>query len=87
MGYDKGGGERGQGASAYEEEGPMELGIKRKNFCKEGEEQLCRSVLIVIQDHIVGNQKKTGVFWERIDAHYNEYRPRVYKSSKSFESK
>ena len=49
-----------------EEGGHVRPGVKGKNFCKDEEEQLCRSVLHVTQDRIVGKQQKTGVFWDWI---------------------
>ena len=53
-----------------EEGGPVRPGVKDKNLCKDEKEQLCRSVLHVTQDRIVGNQQIACVFWERITTHY-----------------
>ena len=58
-----------------EEGRPVQHGVKGKNFCKDEEEQLCRSVLHVTQNHIVGNQQIASVFWERITTHYQEIQP------------
>lgn len=48
---------------------------KGKNFVKEEERQLTRSVLHVTQDPIVGNGQKGSSFWERISVHYEDNRP------------
>ena len=58
-----------------EEGGHVRPSVKGKNFCKDEEEQLCRNVLHVTQDRIVGNQQRAGVFWERITTHYQENQP------------
>ena len=39
--------------------------MKGKVYLREEEEQLCRSVMHVSQDQIIGNQQRVGVFWER----------------------
>ena len=51
------------------------------------EEQLCKSVLLVSQDRVVGNQQKASVFWERITEHYNENRPDGVRPLRSLETK
>jgi hypothetical protein len=48
-----------------EEGGLVRPSVKGKNFCKDVEGQLCRSVLHVTQDRIVGNQHRVGIFWVR----------------------
>jgi hypothetical protein len=53
-----------------EEGGHVRPSVKGKKFWKDEEEELCRSVLHVTQDHIVGNQQRAGVFWDRITTHY-----------------
>ena len=52
----------------------MEKAVKGKNFVKEEERQLTKSVLHVTQDPIVGNGQKGSSFWERISVHYEENR-------------
>ena len=47
--------ERGGGMRSPEG-GPTKVGCKGKNFIRVEEEQLCRSVLLVSQDRVVGNQ-------------------------------
>jgi hypothetical protein len=58
-----------------EEGGHIRPGVKGKNLWKDEEEQLCRSVLHVTQDRIVGNQQRASVFWDRITTHYQENQP------------
>ena len=70
-----------------EERGHVRPGVKGKNFCKDEEEQLCRSVLHVTQDRIVGNQQRAGVFWERITTHYQENQPQGPRPQRSLETK
>ena len=66
--------ERGGGLGSPEG-GPAKVGCKGNFFIRVEEEQLCKSVMLVSQDRVVGNQQKAGVFWERITKHYNENRP------------
>jgi hypothetical protein len=66
--------ERGGGVGSPEG-GPAKVGCKGKNFIRVEEEQLCRNVMLVSQDRVVGNQQKADVFWERITEHYNANRP------------
>ena len=63
------------------------MGCKGKNFIRVEEEQLCKSVMLVSQDRVVGNQQKAGVFWERIAEHYNENRPDGVRPLRSLETK
>lgn len=65
----------------------MRPGTKGRNFVREEEEQLCRSVLHVSQDRITGNQQRAGVFWERIHEHYNLHKPFGERPSRSLETK
>ena len=69
------------------EGGPARVGCKGKNFIRAEEEQLCKSVMLVSQDRVVGNQQKAGVFWERIAEHYNENRPDGVRPLRSLETK
>ena len=69
------------------EGGPAKAGCKGKNFIRVEEEQLCRSVMLVSQDRVVGNQQKAGVFWERITEHYNANRPDGVRPLRSLETK
>jgi hypothetical protein len=78
--------ERG-GATGSPEGGPAKVGCKGKNFIRVEEEQLCKSVRLVSQDRVVGNQQKAGVFWERITEHYNENRPDGVQPLRSLETK
>ena len=74
--------ERG-GAMGSPEGGPTKVGCKGKNFIRVEEEQLCRSVMLVSQDRVVGNQQKEGVFWERITvAHLSLWDARNIKSTR-----
>jgi hypothetical protein len=41
-----------------QEGGPVRPGVKGKVYLREEEEQLCRSVMHVSQDRIVGNQQR-----------------------------
>ena len=68
-----------------EEGGLVRPGVKGKNFCKD--EELCRSVLHVTQDRIVGNQQRAGVFWDRITTHYQENQPQGPWPQRSLETK
>ena len=81
------GGRKQSVARVPNEGGPAKPGVKGKNFNRAEEEQLCRSVLYVSQDRIVGNQQKAGVFWERISEHYDEHRPDVVRPQRSLETK
>ena len=58
-----------------QEGGPVRSGVKGKVCLREEEEQLCRSMMHVSQDRIVGNQQRVGVFWERVSEHYDDNRP------------
>ena len=78
--------ERG-GAMGSPEGGPARTGCKGKNFTRVEEEQLCKSVMLVSQDRVVGNQQKAGIFWERITEHYNENRPDGVRPLRSLETK
>ena len=78
--------ERG-GGTRSPEGGPTKVGCKGKNFIRVEEKQLCRSVLLVSQDRVVGNQLKTCVFWERITEHYNANRPDGVRPLRSLETK
>ena len=49
-------------ARVLNERGPAKVGVRGKNFNRAEEEQLCRSVLYVLQDRIVGSQQRAGVF-------------------------
>ena len=69
------------------EGGPTKVGCKGKNFLRVEKEQLCRSVMLVSQDRVVGNQQKAGVFWERITEHYNKNRPDGVRPLRSLETK
>ena len=75
------------GATGSPEGGPARVGCKGKNFVRVEEEQLCKSVMLVSQDRVVGNQQKAGVFWERITEHYNENRPEGVRPLRSLETK
>ena len=55
-----------------QEGGPVRPRMKGKVYLREEEEQLCRSVMHVSHDRIVGNQQRAGVFWERVSEHYDE---------------
>ena len=78
--------ERG-GALGSPEGGLAKVGSKGKNFIRVEEEQLCKNVMLVSQDRVVGNQQKAGVFWERITEHYNENRPDGVRPLRSLETK
>lgn len=73
------------------EEGGASVGrekvAKGKNFVKEEERQLTRSVLHVTQDPIVGNGQKGSSFWERISVHYDDNRPGGVRPTRSLETK
>lgn len=62
-------------------------GTKGKNFVREQEEQLARSVLHVTFDPITGNQQRGSAFWERISVHYNGYRLHDFRFARSLEFK
>ena len=81
------GGRKQAGARVPNEGGPAKPGVKGKNFNRAEEEQLCRSVLFVLQDRIMGNQQRAGVFWERITEHYDEHRPDAPRPQRSLETK
>lgn len=85
--YGGGGGRKQTAARVPNEGGPAKPGVKGKNFNRAEEEQLCRSVLFVSQDRIVGNQQRAGVFWERIFDHYDEHRPDAPRPQRSLETK
>ena len=78
--------ERGGGMGSPKR-APAKVGCKGKNFIKVEEVQLCRSVLLVSQDRVVGNQHKAGVFWEKITEHYNANRPDGLRPLRSLETK
>ena len=67
--------------------GAAKVGCKGKNFIRVDEEQLCKSIMLVSQDRVVGNQQKAGVFWERITEHYNENRPDGVRPLRNLETK
>ena len=81
------GGRKQAPARVPNEGGPAKPGVKGKNFNRAEEEQLCRSVIFVSQDRIVGNQQKAGVFWERICEHYEDHRPDAPRPQRSLETK
>ena len=81
------GGRKQAGARVPTEGGHAKPGVKGKNFNRAEEEQLCRSVLFVSQDRIVGNQQRAGVFWERITEHYDDHRPDAPRPQRSLETK
>ena len=81
------GGRKQAPARVPNEGGHAKPGVKGKNFNRAEEEQLCRSVIFVSQDRIVGNQQKTGVFWERICEHYEDHRPDAPRPQRSLETK
>ena len=62
---------------------------KGKKISQDKERQLCRSVLHVSPDPVVGNGQRATAFWERITKHYQENRPRgcVERPSRSLETK
>jgi hypothetical protein len=70
-----------------QEGGPVRPGVKGKVYLREEEEQLCRSVMHVSQDQIVGNQQRAGVFWERVSEHYDNNRPAGLRPQRSLETK
>jgi hypothetical protein len=81
-------GRRERGVALGSPEGGLaKAGCKGKNFIRVEEEQLCKSVMLVSQDRVVGNQQKAGVFWERIAEHYNENRPDGVRPLRSLETK
>ena len=65
----------------------MRPGVKGKIYLHEYEEQLCRLVMHVSQDQIVGNQQRDGIFWERVIEHYNDNRHAGLKPQRSLETK
>ncbi|KAG0596302.1 hypothetical protein M758_UG241400 [Ceratodon purpureus] len=81
------GGRMKQAERVAEEGGPVRPGVKGRNFCMDEEKQLCRSVLHVTQDRIVGNQQRANVFWERITVHYQENQPQGPRPQRSLETK
>ena len=81
------GGRKQAPARVANEGGPAKPEVKGKNFNRAEEEQLCRSVLFVSQDRIVGNQQRAGVFWERIAEHYEDHRPDAPRPQRSLETK
>ena len=81
------GGKRCPTARPAEEGGLARPGLKGKKFVKEEEEQLCYYVLHISQDRIVGNQQRSGIFWDRISKHFDENRPIGIRPSRSLESK
>ena len=85
--WTNGGREEEACAQVAEEGGPVPRGVKGKNFCKDEEEQLRRNVLHVIQDRIVGNQQRAGVFWDWITTHYHENQPQGPPPQRSLETK
>ena len=78
---------RRAGPGASPEERNVRVGAKGKNFSSLEEEQLCKTVMFVFQDSIVGNQQRAGVFWNRIFVHYNENKPDAERPQRSLESK
>ena len=63
---------------------------QKGNFFSQDEvRQLCRSVLHVSQDPVVGNGQRATTFWERITKHYQENRPGgcAERPSRSLETK
>ena len=78
--------ERGGGMGSPEG-GPAKVGCKGKNFIRVEEDQLCKSVMLVSQDRVVGNQQKACVFWEMITEHYNANRPDGVWPLRSLETK
>ncbi|KAG0574448.1 hypothetical protein KC19_VG262800 [Ceratodon purpureus] len=66
---------------------PVTKNTKGKKFAAEEERQLCRSVIAISQDPIVGNQQKSNAFWDRIFVHYNENRPAGERPARSLETK
>ena len=60
---------------------------KGKNFTPNEERQLTRSVLLVSQDSVVGNQQKNFAYWKRIASHYDNCRPGSQRSARSLEIK
>lgn len=82
-----GGMRRRQAPRVFEEGGPVRPGVKGKVYLREEEEQLCRSVLHVSHDRIVGNQQRAGMFWERVSEHYDDHRPAGLRPQRSLETK
>ena len=78
--------ERG-GVMGSPERGPAKVGCKRKNFIRVEEEQLCMSVILVLQDRVMGNQQKVSVFWEMITEHYNANRSDGVRPLRSLKTK
>jgi hypothetical protein len=81
--YSKGGEENGsylqdhgkglEGSGSFEEAAAIRGATKNINFFPK-ERQLTRSVLVISQDLICGNQQKSGVFWECVFVHSDECR-------------
>ena len=69
------------------EGGPVRPGVKGKIYLHEEEEQLCRFVMHVSQDRIVGNQQRAGVFWERVSEHFDDNMPAGLRPQTSLETK
>jgi hypothetical protein len=69
------------------EGGPARPSVKGKNFNREEEEQLCKSVFFVSQDRIVGNRQRVDIFWERICEHYEDHKPDAPRPKWSLETK
>jgi hypothetical protein len=53
----------------------------------EEERQLTRSVLVISQDPIIGNQQKKDCFWEPIFLHCNQRCIGGFRPARSLESK
>ena len=70
-----------------QEGGPVRPRMKGKIYLREEEEQLCRSVMHVLQDRIVGSQQRAGVFWERVSEHYDDNMSAGLKPQRSLETK
>ena len=61
--------------------------MKGKIYLREEEEQLCRSVMHVLQDRIVGNQQTAGIFWERVSEHYDDNKHAGLRPQRSLKTK
>ena len=61
--------------------------LQSKNFTPDEERQLTRSVLLISQDPVVGNQQKNFACWETIASHYDNCRPNSQKNTMSLETK
>jgi hypothetical protein len=77
----------GGGSEGCEGSAAARATTNRKNFVPNEERQLTRSVLVISQDPICGNQQKSSAFWERIFLHYDECRPGGFRPARSLESK